>query len=156
MNPIITFVLFMLLYQENNHFPNYFDTFKIEKVLDKVNHTVQSLDRINHLNELAHEPLVKGNLATTIEDSIHTVKPLFPDGKPQQHLDTVESILNSIKKVGGLQNMAQSLGPMMSILNNFSAPSDNGDSQSYLDSDYDSGESAYNSGRFREKEDPYL
>ncbi|MFV0515902.1 MAG: hypothetical protein ACK5MV_00695 [Aminipila sp.] len=123
MNPIVVFALFMLLYQENNHFPNHFETFKLEKLLDKLNYTVESLDRINHLNELAHEPFVKGNIAHTIEDSIHTVKPLFPEGRSQQHLDTVESIVNSIKKVGNLQNMAQSLGPMLSMLNNLPSSS---------------------------------
>lgn len=120
MNPVVTFVLFMLLYQENNHFPNHFDTFQLEKVLDRLNHAVSSLDRINHLNELAHEPLIKGNIAHTIEDSIHTVKPLFPEGRPQQHLDTLESLMDSFKKIGGLQKMAQNLGPMLNLLSNMS------------------------------------
>ncbi|QIB70186.1 hypothetical protein Ami103574_13185 [Aminipila butyrica] len=129
MNPVVTFVLFLLLYQENNHFPNHFDTFQLEKVLDRLNHTVSSLDRINHLNELAHEPLVKGNIAHTIEDSIHTAKPLFPEGRPQQHLDTLESLMESFKKIGGLQKMAQNLGPMLSMLNNMSAVLPNGEEE---------------------------
>lgn len=146
MNPIVTFVLFMLLYQEDNHFPNHFDTFRLERLLDNLNTAVSSLDRINHLNELAHEPLVKGNIAHTIEDSIHTVKPLFPDGKPQKQLDTIESVIDSFKKIGGLQKMAQNLGPMLSILNNLSTASlpDTNDTN------------AYNFEELQEKEDPYL
>ncbi|QHI72860.1 hypothetical protein [Aminipila terrae] len=110
MNPIVTFVLFMLLYQEDNHFPNHFDTFRLERLLDNLNTAVSSLDRINHLNELAHEPLVKGNIAHTIEDSIHTVKPLFPDGKPQKQLDTIESVIDSFKKIGGFKKWLRILG----------------------------------------------
>ncbi|QAT43487.1 hypothetical protein [Aminipila luticellarii] len=147
MNPIIVFVLFMLLYQENNHFPNHFDTFGLEKLLDQLNHAVVSLDRINHLNELAHEPFVKGNITHTIEDSIHTVKPLFPDGKPQEHLDTIESVIESFKKIGNLQKMAQNIGPMLNMLNNMPTGSfsetDDTDSRDY-------------SQLIENKEDPYL
>lgn len=146
MNPIIVFVLFMLLYQENNNFPNHFDTFRLEQLLDKLNSTVSSLDRINHLNELAHEPLMKGNITHTIEDSIHTAKPLFPEGRPQQHLDTIESVMDSIKKIGGLQKMAQNLGPMLSLLNSF--PTNSVSERSNAEP-YDYEEST-------KKEDPYL
>lgn len=145
MNPIIVFVLFMLLYQENNNFPNHFDTFKLERLLDNLNSTVSSLDRINHLNELAHQPLVKGNIRHTIEDSIHTAKPLFPEGRPQQHLDTIESVLESINKIGGLQKMAQNLGPMLNLLNNF--PTNSIPERSSVDP-YDD--------EFTKEEDPYL
>nr|WP_315023494.1 hypothetical protein [uncultured Aminipila sp.] len=148
MNPIIVFVLFMLLYQEDNNFPNHFDTFRLERLLEKLNTTVSSLDRINHLNELAHEPLIKGNLAHTIEDSIHTAKPLFPEGKPQQHLDTIESVMDSIKKIGGLQKMAQNLGPMLSILNNLPTSSLPENSSTHTD--------PYDYAHITEKEDPYL
>lgn len=148
MNPIITCVLFTLIYQENNNFPNHFDTFKLEQLLDKLNYTVNSLDRINHLNEIAHEPLVKGNLTHTIEDSIHTAKPLFREGKPKQQLDTIESVLESLKKLGGLQNMAQNLGPMLNAISDIpssSLPENN---------NTDTNNSTYN--QITEKEDPYL
>ncbi|MHC1722605.1 MAG: hypothetical protein AB9836_05295 [Aminipila sp.] len=148
MNPIIVFVLFMLLYQEDNNFPNHFDTFRLERLLGKLNSTVSSLDRINHLNELAHEPLIRGNLAHTIEDSIHTAKPLFPEGRPQQHLETIESVIDSIKKIGGLQKMAQNLGPMLSILNNLPTSSLPENSDTQMDS--------YDYEHITEKEDPYL
>ncbi|MBE6034841.1 hypothetical protein [Aminipila sp.] len=146
MNPVVVFVLFTLLYQENNNFPNHFETFKLERLLDKLNSTVSSLDRINHLNDLAHEPLVRGNITRTIEDSIHTAKPLFPEGKPQQHLDTIESVIESFKKIGNLQKMAQNIGPVLNILNNLptdALPSGNN-------------EDPYAFEQMKDKEDPYL
>lgn len=157
MNPIIVIFLFMLLYQDNNNFPNHFDTFKLEKLLDKLNYTVTSLDHINHLNEIAHEPLIKDNLANTIEDSIHTVKPLFPEGKSQQNLDTIESIMQSMKKIGGLQNMAQNLGPVMKMLGNLPSSS----LTDYDDAENSSVESNEKENdpydfELKNKEDPYL
>lgn len=139
MNPIMVVVLFLLLYQENNNFPNHFETFKLERLLDKLNFAVSSLDKINHLNEIAHEPLQRENIAHTIQDSLHTVKPLLPNEKSQQHLDTIESVIDSIQKIGGIQNMAQSLGPALKMLSTFSSSSLTGDyeTEDYDNNDYD-------------------
>ncbi|MBN7773906.1 hypothetical protein [Clostridium aminobutyricum] len=118
MNPVIIFALFALLYQEDNHFPNYFDTFKLEQTVEKFNHVVVSLNQINHLNELAHQPLIPGKIAHTIEDSIHTVKPLLPEGKRRQQLDSVASVLDGMKRLGDFQNLAKTMGPVMNMLGN--------------------------------------
>lgn len=128
MNPIIIFVLFMLLFQEDNKFPNYYDTFKLERLLDKLSHTVTSLNQINHLNELAHEPLAHGNIAHTIQDSIHTVKPLLPEGKRRQQLDSVASVIEGMKKIGDFQNLAKTMGPMMNMLGTLNSQ-DNSDDE---------------------------
>lgn len=152
MNPIIIFILFILLYQDNNHFPNYYDTFKLEQLLDKLNFAVHSLDRINHLNELAHEPLEKGRIADTLEDSIHTVKPLLPEGKSQQSLESIASVIEGMRKIGGLQNMAQSLGPIMGMLNNLSGDSSSENSFSALSYPKASALKSENSYHFEDEE----
>lgn len=123
MNPILILILFLLIYKDNNRFPNYYDTFRLEKLLEELQYTISSLDNINHLNELAHNPLERGKITHTLEDSIHTVKPLLPPGsKPTQHLSNLESIVGNIQKVGSMQNMIQTYGPlikpMLEMMNN--------------------------------------
>lgn len=114
MNPILILILFLLIYKENNRFPNYYDTFHLEKLLNQLQYTINSLDKINHLNQLAHSPLERGNLVPTIEDSIHTVKPLLPSNSTSvHHLDNIESFIGNIQKVGNIQNIMQTYGPLL-------------------------------------------
>lgn len=129
MNPVIIFVLFMLVYQEDNNFPNFYDTFKLEETLDKLNGVVLSLNQINHLNEIAHQPLAPGTLVPTIEDSIHTVKPLLPEGKRRQQLDSVASVIDGMRKLGDFQNLAKTMGPVMNMLGNLNAQSAEADTE---------------------------
>jgi hypothetical protein len=89
-----------------------------------MNNAVTSVSQINHLNELAHEPLAHGNIAHTIEDSIHTVKPLLPEGKRRQQLDSVASVIENVKKIGDFQNLAKTMGPMMNMLGSLNAQND--------------------------------
>lgn len=113
MNPIIIFFLFMLVYKEDNRFPNYYDTFKLEQLLEKLSFTITVLDKINHLNELAHTPLERGTVTHTLEDSIHTVKPLLPDGKPKYQLENVEALMSNVKKISDIQSTVETFAPMV-------------------------------------------
>lgn len=114
MNPLLILILFLLIYKENNKFPNYYDTFRLEKLLNELQFAVNSLDKINHLNHLAHNPLERGTIVPTIEDSIHTVKPLLPSSStPSRYLDNIESFIGNIQKVGNMQNLLQTYGPLI-------------------------------------------
>lgn len=114
MNPIIIFILFMLVYKEDNRLPNYYDTFTLEQIAGKLNFAISALDRINHLNELAHIPLERGNITNTLEDSIHTVKPLLASGRTLHQLENVESVMSNVKKISDLHTAMETLAPMIS------------------------------------------
>lgn len=114
MNPIIIFILFMLVYKEDNHLPNYYDTFTLEQIAGKLNFAISALDRINHLNELAHTPLERGNITNTLEDSIHTVKPILASGRTLHQLENVESVMSNVKKISDLHTAMEILSPMIS------------------------------------------
>jgi len=107
--------------------PNYFDTFKMELLLDKLHETVDALERVNRLNQIVREPLSKQNSAQHIKESVDAVKPFLPN-QNQAQLSNIASAIDGLKQFGDMQGIMQAMGPVLKML---SAPqnTDNSDNQ---------------------------
>ena len=98
--------------------PAYIDTFKMELVLDKLHTVTNSLEKVNHLNQMRNVPLTKDNSIHRIQESVDAVRTLLADHKGGKQLDTISSTLSGVKKIGDMEGMMSSLGPILSMLSN--------------------------------------
>ena len=95
--------------------PGYFDTFKMELLLDRLHETVDALERVNHLHQIASEPLTRRNSADKLRESVETVKPFLPEDKARE-LTGITGAMDSLKQFGDLQGLMQTMGPMLKML----------------------------------------
>jgi hypothetical protein len=116
MNPLSILVLLYLLDQKKPHHPHhirkyslppsYFDTLNIELLLDKLQSTVNTLDKVNRLSQIVREPKA---LAAPTGDSEFPAPP-----------DTMEQLAPLMQMAQGvdIKSLMQNIGPLMSMFAN--------------------------------------
>lgn len=98
--------------------PGYFDTFKMELLLDRLNSMTSTLEKVNHLNQLRSVPITKSNSIDRIQESLDAVRGLLYANKSSKHIDSLSSTLSGVKKIGDMQNIMTNIGPILSMLSN--------------------------------------
>lgn len=98
--------------------PAYVDTFKMELILDKLHHMTNTLEKVNHLNQMRNIPLTKNNALDRVQESLDAVKGLLSEGKSGKQLNTLSNTISSVKKFGDIESMISSMGPILSMLSN--------------------------------------
>lgn len=99
--------------------PPYFDTFKMELLLDKLRLLINSLEKINKVNQMSGTSESADGKSVTIDkihESLDAIKDLLADQKTGQHLNTISGALSGIKQFGDVENMMATLGPILSML----------------------------------------
>jgi hypothetical protein len=98
--------------------PTYFDTFRLEMLLDRLHSMTDALEKVNHLNRLKNVPMTRGHSLDRIQESLEAVRSLLYTSKSSKKLDTISGALSGLKQLGDIPNIMTNIGPILSILSN--------------------------------------
>jgi len=98
--------------------PGYFDTFKMELLLDRLHSMTSTLEKVNHLNQLKSVPMNKSNSIDRIQESLDAVRGLLYTNKNTKHIDSLADTLSNVKQIGDMQGIMTNMGPILSMLSN--------------------------------------
>lgn len=96
---------------------SYFDTFKMELLLDRLKAITEALDKINHLNQMRTLPPSKENSMNRIQESLDAAKGFLSDSKAEKKLDTLSNTISSVKQLQNMEGLLSNIGPILSMLN---------------------------------------
>ena len=95
---------------------DYFDTFKMELLLDRMRTITEAMEKLNHLRQIQKLPPAKGASMEKIQDSVDAAKGFLADTKAANQLDTISDTLSSVKQLGDMSGLISSMGPLLSML----------------------------------------
>ena len=98
--------------------PGYFDTFRMELLLDRLHNMTNTLEKVNHLNQLRSVPINRSNSIDRIQESLDAVKGMLSANKPAKHIDSLSNTLSNVKQIGDMQGIMTNMGPILSMLSN--------------------------------------
>lgn len=98
--------------------PAYFDTFKMDLLLDRMHSVTNTLEKVNHLNQMRNIPMDKTNSLDRIQESLDAVRGLLYTNKSVKKLDNISSTLTGVKKFGDIENIMTNIGPILSAFSN--------------------------------------
>ncbi|MDD4565460.1 MAG: hypothetical protein PHE79_08335 [Eubacteriales bacterium] len=101
-----------------NKNPVYFDTFQMELLLDRLHNMTNTLEKINHLNQLKSVPLNKSNYIDRIQESLNAVRGLLYNSKSTKQIDSISKSLSTVKKFGDMKGLMSNMEPILSMLSN--------------------------------------
>ncbi|MEL7657777.1 MAG: hypothetical protein AAGU75_17935, partial [Bacillota bacterium] len=96
----------------------YFDTFRMEMLLDQLHTLTSTLEKVNHLNQMRGIPMNKDNSIDRIQESLDAVRGLLYTNKSTKQLDSLSNTLSGVKKLGDMQGLMTNMGPILSMLSN--------------------------------------
>jgi hypothetical protein len=98
--------------------PGYFDTFRMELLLDRLHNMTNTLEKVNHLNQMRSVPLSRSNSIDRIQESLDAVKGLLYANKSTKNIDSLSNTLSNVKQLGDMQGIMTNMGPILSMLSN--------------------------------------
>ncbi len=98
--------------------PGYFDTFRMELLLDRLHTMTSTLEKVNHLNQIRGIPLNKNNAIDRVQESLDAVKGLLYTNKSTKQIDSLANTLSNVKQLGDMQSIMTNMGPILSMLSN--------------------------------------
>lgn len=96
----------------------YFDTFRMELLLDRLHNMTNTLERINHLNQLKATPMTRSNSIDRIQESLDAVKGLLYTNKDTKQIDSISDTLSNVRQLGDMQGIMTNMAPILSMLSN--------------------------------------
>lgn len=97
--------------------PAYYDTFRMELLLDRLHAITDALEKLNHLNQIKSLPPTRENSIARIQDSVDAAKGFLADSKSEKQLSTLSNTISGLKQFGDMEQMISTFGPMiMSML----------------------------------------
>lgn len=98
--------------------PGYFDTFKMELLLDRLHNMTNTLEKVNHLNQLKSVPLTRNNSIDRVQESLDAVKGLLYTNKSSKQIDSLANTISNVKQLGDMQGIMTNMAPILSMLSN--------------------------------------
>lgn len=98
--------------------PGYFDTFRMELLLDRLHNMTQTLEKVNHLNQMRGVPMNRDNSIDRIQESLEAVRGLLYSNKSTKQIDKLSNTLSGVKRIGDMQGIMTNMGPILSMLSN--------------------------------------
>lgn len=98
--------------------PGYFDTFRMEMLLDRLHNMTNTLERVNRLNQMKGVPFTRENSIDRIQESLDAVKGFLYTNKSTKNIDNLANTLSNVKQLGDLQGIMTNMGPILSMLSN--------------------------------------
>lgn len=95
---------------------DYFDTFKMELLLDRMRTLTEALEKVNHLRQMQKLPPSKETSMNKIQDSVDAARGFLADTKASDPLDTISDTLSGMKQLGDMSGILSSMGPILSML----------------------------------------
>lgn len=96
--------------------PPYFDTFKMELVLDRLKSITDALDKVNHLNQTRALPPSKENSINRIQESLDAAKSFLSDTKSEKQIDVLSNTISGVKQFKNMEGLLSNMGPILSLL----------------------------------------
>lgn len=96
--------------------PIYFDTFRMELLLDRLHAVTEALEKLNHLNQVSTLPPTKENSLNRLQDSLEAAKGFLADTKAEKQLDTISNTVSGLKQFGDMEQLLSAIGPILSML----------------------------------------
>ncbi|MEG1583920.1 MAG: hypothetical protein RR131_05410 [Anaerovorax sp.] len=121
MNPALILILILVFANQTGSsalkkIPDYFDTFKMELLLDRLHTLTSSLEKINNVKQMSQQPIPKGGSIDRVQESLDMVKDLLVDQKEGKQLNAMANTLAGVKQFGGIENLIATVGPLLSML----------------------------------------
>ena len=85
--------------------PGYFDTFRMELLLDRLHNMTNTLEKVNHLNQMRGVPMNKDNSFDRIQESLEAVRGIMYNSKSSRKIDTLSNTLSGVKRIGDMQGI---------------------------------------------------
>lgn len=98
--------------------PAYFDTFRMEMLLDRLHGITNTLEKMNHLNQMRSVPMTKDNSIDRIQESLEAVRGLLYTNKSSKRIESLSNTLSGVKKIGDMQGIMTNMAPILSMLSN--------------------------------------
>lgn len=102
------------------HFPSlrggYFDTFRMELLLDRMRTLTEALEKVNHLRQIEKLPPTKESSLSKIQDSVDAARGFLADTKAADRLDTLSQTISGARQLGADSELISSLAPLLSML----------------------------------------
>jgi len=98
--------------------PGYFDTFRMELLLDRLHNLTNTLEKVNHLNQLKNVPMTRSNSIDRIQESLEAVKGFLYTNKSTKKIDSLSNTLSNVKQIGDMQGIMTNMAPILSMLSN--------------------------------------
>lgn len=96
---------------------SYIDTFKMELLLDRLHSMTNTLEKVNHLNQMKRIPgRQKGPNIDQLQESLDVVKGFLADSKTGRKVENLSNTINGAKKLTDMEDLMQSMGPILSML----------------------------------------
>lgn len=94
----------------------YFDTFHMELLLDRMRTLTEALEKVNHLRQIDRLPPTKESSLHKIQDSVDAARGFLADTKAGDQLETFSRTLSGAKQLGDAGNLLSSVAPLLSLL----------------------------------------
>lgn len=135
MNPLVMLAVYFVLSNQGNSLgyrkplqigklgippigPSYFDTFKMELLVDRLHTMTDTLEKVNHLNQMRNIPFTRNNSLDRVQESVEAVRGLLAEQKAAKKLDKLSTTISGVKRLGDMQGLMSTMGPMLTMLTN--------------------------------------
>ena len=98
--------------------PGYFDTFRMEMLVDRLHQMTDTLEKVNHLHQMRGIPMTRDNSIDRIQESLEAVRGLLYTNKSAKKIDSITNTLSGVKQIGDMQGLMTNMGPILSMLSN--------------------------------------
>lgn len=95
---------------------DYFDTFHMELLLDRMRTLTEALEKVNHLRQIDKLPPTRESSLNKIQDSVDAARGFLADTKAGDRLENVSRTLSGAKQLGDAGNLLSSVAPLLSLL----------------------------------------
>jgi len=99
-------------------FPTYFDTFRMEMMLDKMRTLTDALDKVNHLRQIDQSAAGRSNAMERIGESLEVAKAFLADTKAERKIDQMAGAVDTLRQVSDPSGWMAAAGPLLSGLGN--------------------------------------
>ncbi|MDD4121646.1 MAG: hypothetical protein PHE94_01970 [Eubacteriales bacterium] len=94
----------------------YFNDFQMELLLDKLHNMTNTLEKINHLNQLKSVPMNGSNSIERIQESLDAVRGLLYNSKSTRLIDSLSKTLSGVQRLGDMKGIMSNMEPILSLL----------------------------------------
>ena len=97
--------------------PAYFDTFRMELMLDRMRTLTDALDKVNHLRQLDRAS-GRNNTVERLGQSLEVAKAFLADTKAERRIDQMSGAIDALRQVSDPSGLMAAAGPLLSELRN--------------------------------------
>lgn len=94
--------------------PAYFDTFRMEMMLDRMRTITDALDKMNHLRQIDRAAVDRAGAVERIGESLEVAKAFLADTKAERKIDTLSGIVAAAQQFTDPDSLMQNAGSLLS------------------------------------------